>query len=294
MISRILIVDDDRVSCAIVKDALLEFVKSSEIDLSTTEEEVCRVIGEKEYDLVIVTSHLPRMNGLELLKRLREVQPRIQAILIGSEAVEAEAFALGLVYLTKPFSLDTLFNAVQEALKRCGKEMHTGNPAWLIECLAEGLLHLYNINAPPVPVESMVRHPYNTFANLSEPVGRSGDEWESYHRRAAWARSIYWRLLHDEEFSRLAGVFQISGEKKEADYFVRALLMPLRWMADLEKSSIESLAHQFQVPPYIVMHRLRELSTSRPLLNPYSRYKLTYGVDWRHTPPTRPNGECGQ
>jgi hypothetical protein len=142
-----------------------------------------------------------------------------------------------------------------------------GNPAWLIECVAEGLLHLYGVDAPPVPVESMVQHPYNFFADLMQPIGRSEDEWNAYHQRAAWARAIYWRILHDKDFSGLAGVFRIRGERREADYFVRSLLMPMRWMAGWENSSVEALAHQFQVPPHIVEHRLEELSAARPLLN---------------------------
>lgn len=277
MISRILIVDADSVSCAILKDALLEFTKNSEVDLAASAAEGQRAAQAKEYDLVIanlrlpsVAAQVPGMSGLEFLKRLRAEQPGVQAILIGSGALESKALALEIIYLTKPFDLDIFLETVQDALSRCRKEVRCANPTWLIECVAEGLLNLYKVDAPPVPIESMVQHPYNSFADLSGPIGRSENGWDAYHQRATWARAIYWRILHDEEFSRLAETFQVRGERKEADYFVRALLMPMRWLTGREKNNVESLAHQFQVPPNIVKHRLQELSTSRPLLDPLS------------------------
>jgi CheY-like chemotaxis protein len=268
MISRILIVDDDRVSRAILKDALLELIKNCVVDLADSAVEGQRATSTKEYDLVIANLRVPRTSGLEFLKQLRNEQPGVQAILIGGGESASETLALNITYLTRPFNLDTFFSAVRDALGRSRKAAAGGDRTWLIECVAEGLLHLYKVDAPPVPIEDMIHSPYNSFADLSEPIGRSGDKWDAYHQRAAWARAIYWRILRsNEEFARLAEVFQVRGEKKEADYFVRSLLMPMRWVTGQEKSSVESLAHQFQVPPHIVEHRLRELSLSRPLLN---------------------------
>jgi hypothetical protein len=209
----------------------------------------------------------PRMTGLQVLKWLRANRPETQSILLGSGVEESEALALGITYLVKPFNLSAFISAVQSLLNRRAREAPRGNPTWLIECVAEGLLHLYDVDAPPVPVESMVQHPFNFFAELGQPIGHSEDEWNAYHQRAAWARAIYWRILNDKEFSGLAGAFRIRGERREADYFVRSLLMPARWMAGQEKSSVESLAHRFQVPPHIVEHRLQELRAAKPLLD---------------------------
>lgn len=72
-------------------------------------------------DLALLDIHLPDMNGLELLQRLREVQPELDVIVI-SAAREMEtvrkALRGGIVhYLMKPFSWDDL----RERLKHYAK-----------------------------------------------------------------------------------------------------------------------------------------------------------------------------
>jgi len=72
-------------------------------------------------DLALLDIHLPDMNGLELLQRLREVQPELDVIVI-SAAREMDtvrkALRGGIVhYLMKPFSWDDL----RERLKHYAK-----------------------------------------------------------------------------------------------------------------------------------------------------------------------------
>jgi CheY-like chemotaxis protein len=58
-------------------------------------------------DLVLVDLQMPRMDGLALLKQIREVEPRLPVIVISAtqeNRMSSEALRLGAVaYLPKPF-----------------------------------------------------------------------------------------------------------------------------------------------------------------------------------------------
>ena len=66
---RILLVEDDRGIARFVKKGLLENAFS--VDLASDGEEGLRLTLQRSYDLIILDILLPKMDGLEVLKRLR-------------------------------------------------------------------------------------------------------------------------------------------------------------------------------------------------------------------------------
>jgi DNA-binding NtrC family response regulator len=73
-------------------------------------------------DLVLLDQKMPRLGGLEALRRLREIQPDLDVVLItafGSVEQAVEALQQGAVdYLTKPLDLDRLLVVVKKGLER--------------------------------------------------------------------------------------------------------------------------------------------------------------------------------
>ena len=71
-------------------------------------------------DLVLTDLNMPRMDGLELVKEMRNQYPRIPVILttgVGSEETAAEALSLGASsYIPKNKLADVLFHSVQRVL----------------------------------------------------------------------------------------------------------------------------------------------------------------------------------
>lgn len=71
-------------------------------------------------DLAILDIKMPRMNGLECLKKLKQLEPKLKVlILTGYESgdVASEAVHLGAAnYLTKPLERDKVLSAVQSLL----------------------------------------------------------------------------------------------------------------------------------------------------------------------------------
>jgi len=71
---------------------------------------------------LIVDQHMPKMTGLELIRRLRATAPDFPILLVTaapSDALRRAAANLGVKLLDKPPSDDALFSFVLESLQRC-------------------------------------------------------------------------------------------------------------------------------------------------------------------------------
>ncbi|MCM8800542.1 MAG: response regulator [Candidatus Omnitrophica bacterium] len=108
--SKILIVDDDN----IVRDFLRKFLSSkgfTQLESASTGQEALKIIEEKKQNikLVLLDIRLPDINGVDLLRRIKEINKDIGVIMITAFADEEkakEAMRLGAFdYIMKPFDL---------------------------------------------------------------------------------------------------------------------------------------------------------------------------------------------
>ncbi len=94
------------------------------IEVAPDGEEALRRIAEREFDLVILDVHMPRMSGPEVLARIHQLRPRQKVLLTSSssdsthasEKQAIDAGALGCLF--KPFELEELIAALERALER--------------------------------------------------------------------------------------------------------------------------------------------------------------------------------
>jgi heavy metal response regulator len=117
---KILLVEDDKGIARFVRKGLLE--NSFQVDACFDGEEGLGFALQRGYDLVILDILLPRMDGLELLKRLRGMGIQIPVIFLTARDSESD-IVQGLNagaddYLTKPFSFNELLARVQALLRR--------------------------------------------------------------------------------------------------------------------------------------------------------------------------------
>ncbi len=117
--SFILVVDDD--------DTLLKFFKIhlnkffSRVIVVKNAQEAIDTLKDKEIDLVISDIKMPRMDGIQLMKKVKNHDPSIPVFLISgalldedqSQAVENKADG----YLKKPFSIDELHGFIDRGMK---------------------------------------------------------------------------------------------------------------------------------------------------------------------------------
>jgi two-component system phosphate regulon sensor histidine kinase PhoR len=89
-------------------------------------EEGLRMALSEEPDLVILDLRMPKMPGLEVLQKLRELQCPVPVIVItayGSEEVVVRALRLGANdYVAKPFELDEMIHVIERVLSESRQE----------------------------------------------------------------------------------------------------------------------------------------------------------------------------
>jgi DNA-binding NtrC family response regulator len=114
---KILVVDDEM----IVRESLCQWFKKSghRVDTADSGFEALEKLEKESFDVLFVDIKMPKMGGLELLKKVRETYPESDVIIItayGSIESAVEAMKMGASdYLLKPFRPDQL-NLVLEKI----------------------------------------------------------------------------------------------------------------------------------------------------------------------------------
>ncbi|MGH7874171.1 MAG: sigma-54-dependent transcriptional regulator, partial [Candidatus Binatia bacterium] len=117
---RILIVDDDRAMCQLLIDLLGE--EGYETGVAYDGESALDKYRTNRFDLTITDLMMPKMKGIELVTRLREIDSGALVLLITAfgtiesavEAMRAGAFH----YVTKPFHNDEILIQVKRAIEQ--------------------------------------------------------------------------------------------------------------------------------------------------------------------------------
>ena len=117
---KILLVDDDETIRSTMK-AILEDEGYS-VDSASNGKEAIKKTQEQSYNLALLDIRLPDMEGVELLKLMKEPMPRMRKIMVTGfpslqnavEAVNKNADA----YLIKPVDVDKLLATVKEQLEK--------------------------------------------------------------------------------------------------------------------------------------------------------------------------------
>jgi DNA-binding response OmpR family regulator len=118
---RILLVDDEQSIQTLLSFPLRK--DGYEVVQATDGREALQRFGETTFDLVVLDVMLPRMDGLEVCRRMR-ARSSVPIIMLTAKAEEIDK-VLGLElgaddYITKPFSLREFRSRVKAALRRAG------------------------------------------------------------------------------------------------------------------------------------------------------------------------------
>jgi DNA-binding NtrC family response regulator len=116
---RILIVDDDES----IRNTLTAILSDEGyiVDAAGTGREAIQKTGETAYDVALIDIRLPDMEGVKLLKLMREPVPRTRKIMVtGYPSIQNAVSALNRnadAYLVKPVDIENLLNTVEEQLR---------------------------------------------------------------------------------------------------------------------------------------------------------------------------------
>lgn len=116
-IEKILVVDDEK----LVRDFILETLKRKKYDVHIAEngQKAFAALKEHTFDLVLTDMKMPDYTGIDVLKKVKELNPSAMVVIItayGSVENAVEAMKLGAFnYLIKPFSPDTIEAVIEKA-----------------------------------------------------------------------------------------------------------------------------------------------------------------------------------
>ncbi len=117
-ITNLLVVDDDIAVCRIVQRMLSN--EQHTVQISHSVADALEAIGQKSFDLYVLDYKLPDGSGLDVAQRIRVKWGATPIILISGydpSAVAFEAEKLQISdFLQKPFSRETICNAVKKAI----------------------------------------------------------------------------------------------------------------------------------------------------------------------------------
>src|SRR5262245_17623387 len=118
--ARILIVDDE----ASLRETLSIMLRNEgyQVDVSEEAERALQILAEQVYDLVITDMAMPGMDGLELLKKIKQLAPDTEVMMMtayGSTESAVEAMKKGAIdYLLKPFRNEDLKRSVRQTIEK--------------------------------------------------------------------------------------------------------------------------------------------------------------------------------
>jgi DNA-binding NtrC family response regulator len=117
---RLLLVDDE----VGFLEVLSKRLKRRNFDVTTARSgaEAIRSLRDRDFDVAVVDLKMEDMDGIELLKILKRMLPRLHVIMLtghGSERAARDGLALGAFdYLLKPVDLEALLERITTALGR--------------------------------------------------------------------------------------------------------------------------------------------------------------------------------
>ena len=132
---KLLVVDDEKEICKSIKQPF-EYLGFT-VFTATTAEKALKTFEEKKPKIIFLDIIMPDIDGLELLKQFKKMDPGVIVIMVtakGDEETHKKAMELGAdEYMTKPFGLDDLRTvAMQKIRNLLDKGGHMQKPAILI------------------------------------------------------------------------------------------------------------------------------------------------------------------
>jgi len=117
--SKILIIDDEKELCSLLKEFYTE--KGYSVDCSHDGQDGIVMVKKFEPDVILLDHRMPVMDGTEVLKKVSEFSsaPIICVSAVTDQKTVDECLNLGAhSYMFKPINLDDLDQAIQSALEK--------------------------------------------------------------------------------------------------------------------------------------------------------------------------------
>ncbi|MCB2182366.1 MAG: PAS domain S-box protein [Desulfobulbaceae bacterium] len=118
--ARLLLVDDEETILFFLEKLFQE--NSYLVETRSSAKEALELLSREEFDILITDIRMPAMDGIELLKKAKELQPQLEGMIIsGHDDIDSAiaALKLGAVnYFRKPLNFDEILLGVSRCLEK--------------------------------------------------------------------------------------------------------------------------------------------------------------------------------
>jgi DNA-binding NtrC family response regulator len=119
---RVLLVDDEEGYVHVLANRLSK--RNIVVTKSYTGKQAIQALRGQDFDVAVLDLKMEDMDGIEVLKILKKMDPRLEVIMLtghGSEQAASDGMECGAFdYLTKPCELEELLEKIREAAKQRG------------------------------------------------------------------------------------------------------------------------------------------------------------------------------
>jgi len=116
---KILIVDDEEIMRSFLLDVFVD--EGYDLDLAANGEEALEKISQNKYQLIITDIRMPGVDGTEVLRKAKEVNPKTEVIIITGYAtpqIKQKCQRLGAAYyIAKPFQINQIRALVNKLVR---------------------------------------------------------------------------------------------------------------------------------------------------------------------------------
>jgi len=119
---KILLVEDDKKLAKLIEEGLKK--QNFRVDVAYDGEEGLYLAKNNQYDVMIIDWMLPKLSGIELIKKLREENIHTPALILTAKSDiddKVEGLSVADDYLTKPFEFDELIARLKALFRRSKK-----------------------------------------------------------------------------------------------------------------------------------------------------------------------------
>lgn len=147
--TRLLVVDDEvHIRLSLVKALTLV---GYAVDEAASGQEALALLQEEPYDLMVLDMVMPGVEGVDVLRRVHQIQPDVSIIILtGNATLESAIAAVKLAavdYLLKPASIHEIIDAVSNALQ---KRTASAQKDLLVNVFGEALERFVHSDSSPV------------------------------------------------------------------------------------------------------------------------------------------------
>lgn len=118
--ARLLIADDEQITLRNLEHVLKK--EGHEVVITQSGPNALKLIEEQEFDVVLTDLKMEKVDGMQILKRYKELYPDTEVIMItGYATIQSAIQAIkqgAYDYIAKPFKLDVVRKVVKEALEK--------------------------------------------------------------------------------------------------------------------------------------------------------------------------------